>query len=216
MLLSSDFANEGMTLMPLELPVPLVLRFLRALKCNRNVAKPMMTQMFTMLEPKTLPTEIGAPSALLVTDAITATVNSGSDVEKAIRLKPTAVLPSRVIIETLTALPIVRLLAQLRATKDTAMIMMSSANWVNTMSAVVVLFPMLKFFLCGQVFLLNRNNKSYHTKKVRELETFHIPPFSHISFLSLIYVKAPFSVHSHKIGDAANGARRKNQHTHQL
>jgi hypothetical protein len=70
-----------------------------------------------MFEPKTLPTERGAP---LDHTAATATVSSGSDVEKAIKLKPTAVLPSRVIFETLSALFNARLLAQFNTRKETA------------------------------------------------------------------------------------------------
>ena len=78
--------------------------------------------MLTMFEPKTLPTEI---AALPETAAIIATVSSGSEVEKAIRLKPTAVFPSLVMLETLTALLITKLLAQFRTRKETAMIAMS-------------------------------------------------------------------------------------------
>ena len=46
--------------------------------------------MLTVFEPKTFPTEM---AALPETAAIIATVSSGSEVEKAIRLKPTAVFP---------------------------------------------------------------------------------------------------------------------------
>ena len=67
-----------------------------------------MTQMLTMFEPRTFPTERAAPPE---NAAMKATVNSGRDVEKAMRLKPTAVFPSRVIVETLTALLIAMLLA---------------------------------------------------------------------------------------------------------
>ena len=59
--------------------------------CSSIAAKPMTRQMLTMFEPKTLPTEI---AQLPETAAIIATVSSGSEVEKAIRLKPTAVFPS--------------------------------------------------------------------------------------------------------------------------
>jgi hypothetical protein len=65
-----------------------------------------------------------------------ATVNSGNDVEKAIMLKPTAVLPSPVILETLTALLIERLLAEFRTTKDTPMINRFIINSVGTISAI--------------------------------------------------------------------------------
>ena len=67
-----------------------------------------MTQMLTTFEPKTFPTERAVPPE---NAAVKATVNSGNEVEKAIRLKPTPVLPSRVIVETLTAFLIARLLA---------------------------------------------------------------------------------------------------------
>jgi hypothetical protein len=96
-------------------------------------AKPIITHIFTMFEPKTFPTEIDKP----VPDnaAMTATVNSGKEVEKAIRLKPTEVFPSRVMLATFTALPIVRLLAQFRTRKETAMTSMSTANPVSSISA---------------------------------------------------------------------------------
>jgi hypothetical protein len=67
--------------------------------------------------------------------AMTATVNSGKEVEKAIMLKPTEVFPSRVMLATFTALPIVRLLAQFRTTKETAITSMSTANPVSSISA---------------------------------------------------------------------------------
>jgi hypothetical protein len=69
----------------------------------------MTRQMLTMFEPKTFPTE---SAALPETAAIIATVSSGSEVENAIRLKPTAVFPSLVMLETLTALVMTKLLAQ--------------------------------------------------------------------------------------------------------
>jgi hypothetical protein len=61
-----------------------------------------------MFEPKTFPTESAAPPDKA---AIKATVNSGNEVEKAIRLNPTAVFPSWVILDTFRAFFIARLLA---------------------------------------------------------------------------------------------------------
>jgi len=50
----------------------------------------MITQILTIFEPKTLPTEIAAPPD---TAAIIATVSSGHDVENAIKLKQIDVFP---------------------------------------------------------------------------------------------------------------------------
>ena len=93
----------------------------------------MITHMLTMFEPKTFPTETAAPPQI---EAITATVSSGSEVEKAIRLKPTAVLPSWVMAETLTALFITRLLAQLSAMKEMAIIRTLTIKSVNSIAAI--------------------------------------------------------------------------------
>ena len=53
-----------------------------------------------MFEPKTFPTEGAAPPEKA---AIKATVNSGNEVEKAIKLNPTAVFPSWVTVDTFSA-----------------------------------------------------------------------------------------------------------------
>jgi hypothetical protein len=78
-----------------------------------------------MFEPNTFPTERAAPPDKA---AINATVNSGSDVEKAIMLNPTAVFPSWVTFATFTALFIARLLAQFKTTNETAIINTSIMN----------------------------------------------------------------------------------------
>ncbi len=70
-----------------------------------------------MFDPRTLPTERAAPPE---NAAINATVSSGRDVEKAIKLKPTAVFPKRVMFETFTALLIAMVLAKFNMTKETA------------------------------------------------------------------------------------------------
>lgn len=64
--------------------------------------------MLMSFEPKTFPTERAVPPE---NAAINATVNSDNEAKKAIRLKSTPVLPSRVIVETLTAFLIARLLS---------------------------------------------------------------------------------------------------------
>jgi len=73
-----------------------------------KVAKPTMREMFTMFEPKTFPTEIAASP---VKAAMKATLNSGRDVERASKLKPTAVFPSWATSETLIAFVIAKWLA---------------------------------------------------------------------------------------------------------
>jgi hypothetical protein len=60
--------------------------------------------------------------------AIKATVNSGNEVEKAIKLNPTAVFPIRVIVANFTALLMARLDAQFSTRKETAMTKMSKMN----------------------------------------------------------------------------------------
>jgi hypothetical protein len=62
--------------------------------------------MLTTFEPKTFPTESAAPPEKA---AMNATVSSGSDVEKAMRLNPTAVFPSWLMVATFNALLIARL-----------------------------------------------------------------------------------------------------------
>jgi hypothetical protein len=94
-----------------------------------------------MFEPKTLPTEIAAPPE---TAAIIATVSSGSEVEKAIRLKPTAVFPSLVMLETLTALFMTKLLAQFRTRNETAMTTMSTMRPVDI--SALLYFPQFYSF----------------------------------------------------------------------
>ena len=125
MLLSSDLAKAGTMLQSLAAGSLERFALRRDWKYIRKAAIPTMTAMLTMFEPKTLPTERAAPPD---NAAISATVNSGSDVEKAIMLKPTAVLPKRVNVETLTALLMAILLAKFRTTKETAMMSMSMKN----------------------------------------------------------------------------------------
>ncbi len=82
--------------------------FTTKLNPDEKTAKPIVTEILTMFEPKTFPTESAAPPEKT---AIKATVNSGSDVEKAIRLKPIDVLLIRLIVDTFTALLMETLLA---------------------------------------------------------------------------------------------------------
>jgi hypothetical protein len=77
--------------------------------------------MLKIFEPNTLPTERADPPD---TAAINATVNSGKVVDMAMSVKPTEVLPIRVIAATFKALFIAILLAQFSASKDTAIINM--------------------------------------------------------------------------------------------
>ena len=93
-----------------------------------------MTEMLKMFEPKTFPTESAAPPDKA---AINATVNSGKDVEKAIKLNPIAVFPSRVIAATLIELLIARLDAQFNTRKETAMTTMLKMKPVNKISAML-------------------------------------------------------------------------------
>ncbi len=91
---SSSLANDG------------IKPFLRGrLRKRIKAARPTIRQIFTMLEPKTFPTEI-APSA--VKAEMKATLTSGRDVEKASKLKPIEVLVSPVMSDTLIELAIVR------------------------------------------------------------------------------------------------------------
>jgi len=76
---------------PLEQLDPL--GFCRVFRWRSIVAKPMMTLMLNMFEPKTFPTDNAAVSA---------TVNSGSEGENAIRLKLTAVFPCLEMERTMT------------------------------------------------------------------------------------------------------------------
>jgi len=105
----------------------------------------MTTDMLMMFEPRTFPTESAAPPDMA---AIRATVSSGSEVEKAIRLNPTAVFPSWVTLDTFNAFFIARLLAQFNMVKETAMMMMFMMKSVNISSAVVSPF----FFVYLYVF----------------------------------------------------------------
>jgi hypothetical protein len=90
-----------------------------------------------MFEPRTFPTESAAPPDRA---AIRATVSSGSEVEKAIMLNPTAVFPSWVTLDTFNAFFIARLLAQFSTAKETAMIMMLMMKSVTSNSAIVSAF----------------------------------------------------------------------------
>ena len=109
-----------------------------------------------MFEPKTFPTESGAPPD---NAAVNATVNSGSEVEKAMILKPTAVFPSRVIAATFTAFFIARLLAQFRTRKETAIIKTFAVSSVNEESAFFLLLycPFLGKFLINSHGFLDIN-----------------------------------------------------------
>jgi hypothetical protein len=118
MLPKSDFAKDFTMLVLTMLSLSFLARR-RVFRYTNTEAAPIMRLMFAMFEPKTLPIESAAPPEKA---AITATVNSGSDVENAISVKPTAVLPIRVMVETLTALLMARLLAQSKTAKDTAII----------------------------------------------------------------------------------------------
>jgi hypothetical protein len=60
-----------------------------------------------MFEPMTFPTETAVFSPFPRSERI-ATLNSGTDVENAIKMKPNVVFPSLAIAETLIALVIVK------------------------------------------------------------------------------------------------------------
>ena len=77
----------------------------------------MTTEMLKMFEPKTFPTDSAAPPDKA---AMKATVSSGNDVEKAIKLNPTAVFPIRLIVANFTALLMAKLDAQFSTRKDNA------------------------------------------------------------------------------------------------
>jgi hypothetical protein len=101
---------------------------------RRIAAIPTITEIFTMFEPKTFPTESAAPPEKAATKA---TVNSGNEVEKAIILNPTAVFPSWVTLDTFRAFFIARLLAQFNTTKETAIIMMLITKSVSSNSTML-------------------------------------------------------------------------------
>ena len=95
---------------------------------------PRTRAMFVMLEPRRSPSETDIfPTAI----AFMATNNSGSDVEKAIMLNPTAVFPSWVTSDTFRAFLIARLLAQFNTTKETAIIMMLITKSVSSNSTML-------------------------------------------------------------------------------
>ena len=73
---------------------------------------PSTKHMLTILLPMTLPKDTPTASAFLVLN--NATVNSGSDVDKEIRIKPTAVFPNPVMSAILSLLIIVHLLKLLK------------------------------------------------------------------------------------------------------
>ncbi|MDH7564092.1 MAG: hypothetical protein QHH24_04325 [Candidatus Bathyarchaeota archaeon] len=152
MLLSSDLAKDGIRLMVrvchLDVLEPLDIGLT---KYRSNADKPMTTLMFTMFEPRTLPTEIGAPPDKAATSA---TVNSGKDVEKASKLKPTAVFPSRVLIDSLTALFIVKLLARFNTTIEIPIIKRSSKNCAK---AHQPRFVFVNFFLTPNLIYVTRS-----------------------------------------------------------
>lgn len=124
MLLSSAFAKDGITLKLTESSVALAL-FLLLFTYRITAAKPMITLMLKIFEPKTFPTEREEPPEI---KAIIATVNSGKVVVIAISVNPTEDLPKRVIVETLSALVMTRLLAQFKATNEIAIIITSIMN----------------------------------------------------------------------------------------
>lgn len=124
MLLSSALAKDGITLKLKESSVALAL-FRLPLMYKITAAKPMITLMLKILEPKTFPTERDEPPDI---KAIIATVNSGKVVVIAIRVNPTEDFPKRVIVETLSAFVITRLLAQFKATNEIAIIITSIMN----------------------------------------------------------------------------------------
>src|SRR4030067_1405748 len=131
-LLSSDLAKAGTTLMTLEPLSPL--RFRRDFRCSRTAANPIITLILTMFDPRTFPTESAAPPEKA---AINATVNSGNDVENAIMLNPTDVFPSWVTVAILTALLMARLEAQFNTTNETAMTKTSITKPVSNISAML-------------------------------------------------------------------------------
>jgi hypothetical protein len=108
MLSSSDLAMERITLNSLGSWLPVRLDRYQVVKYRSTAAKPMIAVMLKMFEPRTLPTESAAPPDKA---AIIATVNSGRVVDIAMRVKPTEVLPRRVMAATFMALFMVMLLA---------------------------------------------------------------------------------------------------------
>ena len=81
-----------------------------------KIHAPNTKQTFTMLLPRTLPIATPTASALAVLN--TATVNSGSEVDKAMSIKPTAVFPNPVISAILSLLTMVQWLKLLNSTSD--------------------------------------------------------------------------------------------------
>ncbi|MCJ7613477.1 hypothetical protein MUO71_01750 [Candidatus Bathyarchaeota archaeon] len=71
-----------------------------------RIHPPNTKQIFTMLLPRTFPMATPTASSLAVLK--TDTVNSGREVDNAIQIKPTAVLPNPVISATLSLFTIVQ------------------------------------------------------------------------------------------------------------
>jgi chorismate synthase len=72
-----------------------------------------------MFEPMTFPTETAVFSPFPRSER-TATLNSGTEVENATRMKPNVVFPSLVMVETLIALVIVKRLDRTSTIKNAA------------------------------------------------------------------------------------------------
>jgi len=102
----------------------------RPIKATRRAANPIIRQTFTMFEPITFPIEIALSP---VNAAMTATQNSGKDVEKAIRIKPMVIFPSPVISDVLIALVIVMWLALLNISKKMSRMMTLINSAISTL-----------------------------------------------------------------------------------
>ena len=83
-----------------------------------NMQAPKTKQIFMMLLPNTLPR--ATPTAFSLAVLNIATVSSGRDVDNAIRIKPTAVLPKPVISAILSLFEMVHLLNLLSRIKEAA------------------------------------------------------------------------------------------------
>lgn len=132
MLLSSDLAKAGIKHVTCADLFCFV--FFSDFMQIRTAAKPTTNVTLTMFEPKILPTERGAPPEKAATKA---TVNSGREVENAIKLNPIAVFPSWVILATLTELLIAMLEARFNTTKENAMTKRLKIKSENIISATL-------------------------------------------------------------------------------
>jgi len=136
-----------------------------------------MTLILNIFDPNTFPTESGAPPD---STAPKATVNSSSVVDKAIRVKPTEVFPSLLIVDTLIALVIVRLLAQFKTRKETPITNMLAtrpviksstmsfppleSRYEHRLSCQFVSLIAYKYFRCAIQFLICRVKPSFTWK----------------------------------------------------